>query len=122
MNIMLKIPAARFWHDVHFRDRKDDLSERLARWPELNDALFWSSVEAARRLLEEKGERLTDDWPVQYLGHFWNFREGDLERVLGFITERPKEDDRLIAVSLAYRIYRSFDLPPSSLDDLRFDR
>jgi len=119
IEIMLKIPAARSWHDVDFRDRKDELSERLARWPELNDALFWSSVEAARRLLEEKGERLTDDWRVQYLGHFWSFREGDLERVLGFVTERPEEDDRLIAVSLAYRIYRSFDLPPSSLDDLR---
>lgn len=119
IEIMLKMPAARFWQDVDFRDRKDELAERLTRWPELNDALFWSSVDAARRLLEEKGRKLTDDWPVQYLGHFWSFRAGDLERVMGFVAERQEEDDRLIAVSLAYRIYRSNDLPLSSLDALR---
>ena len=117
--IMLKVPAARFWQDVEFRDRKDELADRLARWPELNDALFWSSVEAARRPLAEKGEKLTDDWPVQYLGHFWNFRADDFERVLGFITGRPEEDDRLISVSLAYRIYRTNGLEASSLNDLR---
>ncbi|MGL4239430.1 hypothetical protein [Tabrizicola sp.] len=118
IEVMLKVPAARYWHDVDFSDRKEELAERLARWPELNDALFWSSVEAARRLREEKGEKLTDDWPIQYLGHFWSFRAGDLERVIGFVTERPEEDDRLIAVSLAYRICRSNDLPASSLDAL----
>jgi hypothetical protein len=117
--IMLKMPAARFWQDVDFRDRKDELADRLARWPELNDALFWSSVEAARRPLEEKGEKLTDDWPLQYLGHFWNFRGDDFERVLKFITERPEQDDRFIAVSLAYRIYRSNGLAPSLLNALR---
>jgi len=119
IEIMLKIPAARFWQDVEFRDRKDELADRLARWPELNDVLFWSSVEVVRRPLEEKGERLTDDWPVQYLGHFWSFRAGDFDRVTRFIAERPIKDDQLIAVSLAYRIYKSYDLPPASLDVLR---
>lgn len=119
IEIMLKIPAARFWEDVEFRDRKDGLADRLARWPELNDALFWSSIDAVRQGLEWTGESLTDDWPVQYLGHFWGFRSDDFERVLRFIAERPEDDDRLVAVSLAYRIYRSNDLPSSSLEALR---
>jgi hypothetical protein len=53
------------------------------------------------------------------LGHFWSFRADDFERVLGFITGRPEEDDRLISVSLAYRIYRTNGLEASSLNDLR---
>jgi hypothetical protein len=119
IGIMLKMPAARLWHDIDFRDRKDQLSQRLARWPEINDALFWSSIAAARRLREEKGERLTDDWPVQYLEHYWSFRVSDYERILNFIADRPEEDDRLVAVSLAYRIFRSSDMSSSALDSLR---
>ena len=41
------------------------MGELVPAWPELNDALFWQSTEAARTRLEGDGKQLKDDWPVQ---------------------------------------------------------
>ena len=57
--IMLNSPAARFWRGEDFDDYKDKLHKLVPAWPELNDALFWQSIEAARARLERDGKLLT---------------------------------------------------------------
>lgn len=117
--ILRTAPSARDWRDQGIDDRKDRLWELVPSWPELNDALFWSTAEATRTALELEGKVLNDDWPLQWPKHYWNFGSEDFPRVLEWVRARALDDDRLLALSLAYRIYRQSEQPAEWLDQLR---
>jgi hypothetical protein len=119
-SVMLKIPAARLWRGEDFDDYKSNLNELVPAWERLNDALFWQSVEEARGKLEKsKSERLVDDWPVQWVGHFWIFGANRFHDVLSFVATRDFLDDKLIALSLANRIFNQADRPNDWLSKLK---
>jgi hypothetical protein len=104
--IMLKVPLARYWKGEESCGYKDKLSEYVPNWPELNDHLFWKNIEMVRVAnLARNGEPLQDDWPVQWPGHYWSFESDSFSRVIQFIEKRTFEDDRLVALALAYRVY-----------------
>jgi len=111
IEILLKIPAVKYWGIGQFNEYKSKLAELVPTWPELNDTLFWQSVVEARAKLAEKGQQLTDDWHVQFLGHYWRFESVSFPRVLGWIRSREFVDDKLIALSLAFRIYAQSERP-----------
>ena len=117
--IMLKSLAARDWCDQDFDDYKNTLGELVPAWPELNDALFWQSIDAARTQREGKGKRLNNDWPVQWLNYYWSFGPDSFPRVLKWVKALELEDDRLVALSLAYRIYGEAGKPVRWVDQLR---
>ena len=117
--IMLNSPAARFWRGEDFDDYKDKLHKLVPAWPELNDALFWQSIEAARARLERDGKLLNDVWPVQFLEHYWSFGPDSFPHVLEWARLRELEDDRLVALSLAFRIYAAAGKPVEWLEQLR---
>jgi hypothetical protein len=117
--IMLKVPLARSWRGENFDDYKDKLNELVPSWPELNDHLFWENIDAVRITRREKnGEPLNDDWPIQWPGHYWSFESHSFSRVIQFIEKRTLEDDRLVALSLAYRIYYGAGKPPEWMNQL----
>ena len=99
------------WLDHGFNDYKDKLGELVPSWPELNDRLFWQSVDAARTRLESDGKRLKDDWSVHWSPHYWAFGTDSISRVLEWVKTRDLEDDRLVALSLAFRIYAQAGKP-----------
>lgn len=118
--VMLKVPAVRFWRSEDFDEYKNILHEIVPAWKELNDALFWKSIDEARGRIEtKKSERLIDDYSVQWLGHFWKFEPDRFEDVLSFITMHDFLDDKLVAVSLAFRLYNLADKPESWLRELK---
>lgn len=118
--IMNKMPAARFWQGDDFSEYKDRLHELVPTWPALNDALFWWSIEETRaRLATEKSEQLTDDGPVQWRRYYWRFGPERFQDVLGFVEERTFEDNKLVALSLAFRLYPQSENPSDSLRDLK---
>lgn len=117
--IMLKVPLARFWRGENIDDYKDRLNELVPSWAELNDHLFWENIGAVRITRQEKnGESLTDDWPIQWPGHYWSFESDSFSRAIQFIEGRPFEDDRLVALSLAYRIFCGAGKPPEWMNQL----
>ena len=99
--------------------RADGLSELVAGWPELNDALFWHSARATRTERERNGLGLNDDGPVQRLDHYWAFGPDSFPRILDYVRTRELEDDRAIALSLAFRVYREANDPSEWWDDLQ---
>ena len=99
--------------------RDDGLSELVAGWPELNDALFWHSARATRTERERNRLGLNDDGPVQRLDHYWAFGPDSFPRILDYVRTRELEDDRTIALSLAFRVYREANEPSGWLDDLQ---
>lgn len=119
LSVMLKVPVARYWQGEDFDEYKSSLHELVPAWKELNDALFWRSIEEARDRLEAKNsERLIDDWPVQWIGYYWNFGAERFDDVLGFIATRDFLDDKFVALSLAHRLFVQAGKPDGWLSKL----
>lgn len=117
--ILHKVSSARFWHDVELSDHAKRLQEVVPDWPELNDTVFWSAVSDERTRREgTSGARLPN--PFRALHHdFCRYRDTDFDRVLTFIPNRELDDDKLVAVTLAYGLMKDFELPEEALCRLR---
>lgn len=103
--IMGMTPKVRFWRGDEFRDQKNRLAEQIPGWSDLNDYLFWQEVvEARRNKMKRTSRPLTDAWEVMWREHFWKFELADFERVIGFLRDRDFQDDKLIALTLAYNL------------------
>lgn len=118
LDLLLIFAQARDWHGEYLRDYKGALSELVPKWPELNDALFWRAVENRRGESAFINKRLIDDWPVQWPGHFFNFGYDSFARVLEFVANREFLDDKLVALSLALRIYSQSNNKDALLGDI----
>lgn len=116
--VLQKVASARFWHDIDLSDHAKRLQEAVPDWPDLNDTVFWSAISAERSRREETGgARLTD--PVWALHHeYCRYRDADFDRVLSFIPNREHDDDKLVAVTLAYRLIKDFELSDEDLGRL----
>lgn len=116
--VLCNLPALQFWRSGDVNDYKNALDKNVPRWPELNDLLYWKSIEVCRAHRAAKGETLTDDWPMAYLGHFWRFGAEDFERCLEWVAAKGG-DDRAVALSRCLQIYVDADRPSAWLAPLR---
>ena len=112
IEILLKIPAMRDWGGEQINEYKDKLHELIPAWKKFNDTYFWRSIDEARARLTEKNKRLTDAWEVLWRGHYWQYEADSFGRVLEFIKTKQFEDDQLVALSLAFRVYTQSEQPP----------
>lgn len=98
--------AGQIFHE--YPSEKHALAELVPKWPELNRALFWFDVASVRKQQDKKnGKRLTEWWGVSIFNHhYWQFTEEDFGSVLDDIVSKPHMDDRLVALSLAFHIYK----------------
>lgn len=111
--------AARFWREGDYSEYKNSLRQSVPFWTELNDALFWRSIDTARTHRDATtAQRLTDVWTVQIMEHFWGFGPERFEDVLKFISDKTFMDDRLVALSLAWRIYVEAERPDTMRAEL----
>ena len=118
MWLLRSAPTTRRWRVRDVDHRRDQLSDLVPGWPELNDALFWYSVAATRT---ERGRRdlgLCSDWPLQRVEHYWAFGADGFQRVLDYVMTRELEDDQVVALSLAFRICGQSDQPGEWLGQL----
>lgn len=107
------------WQNKDLGEYKTRLHSLVPEWPELNDSLYWFSVEHARfAQLARTGEPLIDDWPAYCKGPFWKFDAESLPRLLNYIRCRSLHDDRLVALNTAYRVYLQNDMPVEVLAQL----
>jgi hypothetical protein len=120
LSIMLMVTTLCYWQDEDLREYKSRLHELVPAWPELNDSLYWFSIEQARLAQAERtGESLTDDWPASWPGQFWKFDADSFPRLLECIGSRALHDDRLVALSTAFQIYARNDRPMDMLAQLQ---
>lgn len=107
LSILHKLLAARDYGINGLNDIKTELSKLVPAWKELNRALFWFEVQRSREIVDKKrGKRLTEFWRASILGSFWQFEEDDFEYVAGEISRQTLLDDKLVALSLAFELYR----------------
>jgi len=95
-------------------------AEIVPVWPELNRALFWYDIEQARAQLDKKrGERLVEYRRASTFGAFWRFDKSDFEYVASQIPAQQLGDNRLVALSLAFRLYVDNGRPRKWRESLR---
>lgn len=112
LTILRMYSAARVFSNHEMSDVNVNYSELVPAWEELNRALFWSEVNSSRAVIHKKrGERLTDSLQVSFLDAFWRFEATDFEYLAGEISGRSFIDDKLVALSLAFNLYRAAHRP-----------
>jgi hypothetical protein len=106
LTIMLMSASLAHWQDEDLREYSTNLHALVPAWPELNDLLYWFSIQQARSAqAERKGESLTDDGPASWLDPFWKFDAAGLPRLLEYIGSRQLHDDKSVALSTAFQVY-----------------
>lgn len=110
LSIIQKIPLAQAY-GLGIPNNKPSLKEFVPKWPELNAALFWYDVNRAREIEENRSERITDFWGVSPFGSLWRFGEKDFEYIVEEISSQSLQDNKLVALSLAFYIYQNNNRP-----------
>lgn len=106
ISILLMVPALRFWRSDDLEEHRSNLHKLIPKWLELNDILYWASIEQVKiQRVEKKSELLTNDFSVAYLEHFWAFDQDSLSRLLNLLHFKIDKNDKLIILSTAYRVY-----------------
>lgn len=99
-----------------------EFSKLVPAWQELNWALFWFEVRKSREALSKNhGIRLTIFSPAQVSNSrpFWQFDESDFESATEEISHQILLDDRLVALSLAFNLYKVAHQPEVWCDQLK---
>lgn len=112
LSILRQLPIAEDYDRDLFEGIRKELPEKVREWPELNRALFWHSIaeERARRM-RANGQRLTDYWHAAIYGAYWAFDAAGFEDMCSQMAGRPLTDDKLVALTLAFTLYRQNGRP-----------
>lgn len=95
-------------YEYSISDEKHELERIIPMWQELNDQLYWQSIETVRNY---QNASIGDDWSISWMGCFWSFGINDFERLVGYVQTKQLMDDKLIAFNRAFKIYSQNDNP-----------
>lgn len=110
--ILHKFSVARGYGSDDMINVKDEFSKLVPAWQELNRALFWFEVQRSREIIDRKDQgRLISVQQVSIFGSFWRFKEADFEYVAEEISRQTLLDDKLVALSLAFDLYKTANRP-----------
>ncbi len=121
-NVFSVLRKASFIHDYRSFDHTDiekNLATIVPEWNELNRELFWFEVRESRKIEEKYGERLTDFQNILSPMPLWKFEKEDFEYIAEQISRRTSLDDKLVALSLAFDLYKKADQPQKWLARLK---
>lgn len=111
LEILYKFSSVSGYEIDRLSDVKTEFSKLIPAWKELNRALFWYEVQESRNARDKSnGERLIEFYQVQFRP-FWRFEESDFEYIAEEISNRTFLDDRLVALSLAFDLYKKANRP-----------
>lgn len=99
-------------HIAGLHESKSTLGTLVKGWEELSRGLFWHEVESSRRSRPEgDGRRVAHFVEVFPSSGFWGFSQTDFDYFIEQITARSETDDRLVALSVAFALFRDADRP-----------
>lgn len=118
-SMLIKAVLLEFHQGIYVDTCKNNLHSILPQWVEMNDALYWHSVEDARKKFGRNDKSFNHDLHLFYRQNYWRFETSDFSRMLAYIGSRTLDNDKLVALGNAYRIYHQSDCPINMLEDLR---
>lgn len=112
LHILRSIGILDEYHKVDIAQTLSALKKSISEWPELNRKLFWHEVAQTRAGHEaNSGKPVTEYWQVGFLGRIWDLDVNAFDVAIEDITSRALEDDRLVALTLAFALYLKSDRP-----------
>ena len=106
LSILHLLPVAGEHMVTGFDHSELEVKTFVGQWPAVKWALFWHIVAEERRWLDStKGERLTDWWRATLWPSYVSFQSEDFAQATYDAGARPLIDDRLVALSLAFKLY-----------------
>lgn len=119
LSMLRRLSLADAAHNIGVEGAFKDLARLVRLWPELNQRLFWLSIKEARAERKPEEGPLTDYWPASIFGTYWGFGDGDFDLIAADIADQPLADDRLVALTLAFQLYRQNGRPRSWRERLK---
>ena len=119
LGILHKLPLAQEFGRLDFKRTKLQLVTLVPAWPELNLALFWHVVShqrARQRAERGKADGLAERGTVRT---YVRFDPGAFDTVLACASRREHPDDKLVALTLAHRLYLDAGRPAAGRQALR---
>lgn len=114
--ILLKDSSDHYDNGKEIRKYRMTLSDQIPAWKELNDRLFWQYIDELKRKVPVF--EINIGYIVGY-NQYWGFADNRFDDVIRFIKDRPSQEDKLIALLLAFRIYEQTEKPAVSLQALK---
>lgn len=97
-----------------------ELEKQVRLWPELCHALFWDAVPKSRISMHDNNQSLTTFWQVGIFGGtYWIFNISDFDKICEDIANREFMEDKILALQLAYSLYRQNGRPQPKLRQLK---
>ncbi len=120
LTILSNAHILKYYHDCDFDEIYKKFTDTITAWKELNCALFWKSVEVSRKSMSVGNDnRLSRFRQVSIYDGFWKFDESHFDLIKTDIINKDFVDDKLVALSLAFQIYRNNERPRKWREDLK---
>ncbi len=103
--ILFNGPAQKYLPEDNTDSYSESLKSLIPNYADLNDALYWYSIERVRSARIEIGKALSEDWFVACGDHYWAFDTNSFSRLINYIVNRTLQDDKLIALRRAFIVY-----------------
>lgn len=116
LELLINVRWLEYNDDYLDRNEQNRLRSLIHDWSELNDNLYWYSIELLRQYEQKK---ITDDWKISCFDHFWEFNIKDFERLLAFIDNKVLMDDKLVALNRVFVVYHQNDKPEWMLEKIK---
>lgn len=110
------IPEVRYWRGMEEDKYQEKLEQLIPEWHQLNDALFWHVVEKDRKSSDKP---VTNIWDISMHRLSDRFDKNRFTDILGYINIKSLIDDKLVALSLAFKIFNDADKPYEWLEALQ---
>ena len=117
--ILFNGTARKFLPGDNTESYSESLKSLIPNYADLNDALYWYSIERVRSARTEIGKALSEDWFVAGGEHYWAFDTNSFSRLINYIVNRTLQDDKLIALRRAFIVYAQADRPSELLSSLQ---
>lgn len=120
LSILHNISVVGIYRDYEFTEVKTDFSTLVPEWKELNRALFWFEIERERTVVEKTdGKRFTEYWQGSFFHSFWKFSQNDFDYLISELIRQSQVDDKLVALSLSFKLYTEANRPKTWLAKLK---
>jgi hypothetical protein len=116
LNTLSQIPEVNYWRGLEENKYQGKLEHLIPEWHQLNDALFWHIIEKNRRSSDKPVTNICD---ISMYRHFDRFDKNRFTDALGYINRKSLIDDKLVALSLAFKIFNDADKPQEWIEALQ---
>lgn len=118
LGVIHKLSTSREYQSYDLDDEKSEVASLVPAWPELNLALFWHAVRHVRALESKKESGVREHWLASF-GSFHRFSVDDFATAVAEIGRQTDLEDKFVALSLAFDLYRSGERTRSRRDALK---